>query len=82
ELEEEQRPVPKVNPFKEGREVDVKVENINFSYNNENKVLDNLSLHMPAGKKVALVGASGGGKSTLIQLLIGVYRQNSGSIRF
>ncbi len=64
ELEEEQRPVPKVNPFKEGREVDVKVENINFSYNNENKVLDNLSLHMPAGKKVALVGASGGGKST------------------
>ncbi|EMB9233632.1 ABC transporter ATP-binding protein [Vibrio alginolyticus] len=82
ELEEEQRPVPKVNPFKEGREVDVKVENISFSYNNENKVLDNLSLHMPAGKKVALVGASGGGKSTLIQLLIGVYRQNSGSIRF
>ncbi|MCQ9070560.1 ABC transporter ATP-binding protein [Vibrio alginolyticus] len=82
ELEEEQRPVPKVNPFKEVREVDVKVENINFSYNNENKVLDNLSLHMPAGKKVALVGASGGGKSTLIQLLIGVYRQNSGSIRF
>ncbi|MCS0431826.1 ABC transporter ATP-binding protein [Vibrio diabolicus] len=81
-LEEEQRPVPKVNPFKEDREVDVKVENVDFSYNNENKVLHNLSLHIPAGKKVALVGASGGGKSTLIQLLIGVYRQNSGSIRF
>lgn len=81
-LEEEQRPVPKVNPFKEDREVDVKVENVDFSYNNEHKVLDNLSLHIPAGKKVALVGASGGGKSTLIQLLIGVYRQNSGSIRF
>ncbi|MGU3814210.1 ABC transporter ATP-binding protein [Vibrio diabolicus] len=81
-LEEEQRPVAKVNPFKEDREVDVKVENVDFSYNNENKVLDNLSLHIPAGKKVALVGASGGGKSTLIQLLIGVYRQNSGSIRF
>ncbi|MFB1053078.1 ABC transporter ATP-binding protein [Vibrio diabolicus] len=81
-LEEEQRPVPKVNPFKEDREVDVKVENVDFSYNNENKVLDNLSLYIPAGKKVALVGASGGGKSTLIQLLIGVYRQNSGSIRF
>ncbi|HHF3004120.1 ABC transporter ATP-binding protein [Vibrio antiquarius] len=81
-LEEEQRPVPKVNPFKEDREVDVKVENVDFSYNNEDKVLDNLSLHIPAGKKVALVGASGGGKSTLIQLLIGVYRQNSGSIRF
>ncbi|HCG6388248.1 TPA: ABC transporter ATP-binding protein [Vibrio parahaemolyticus] len=82
ELEEEDRPVSKVNPFNETREVDVKIEHLDFSYNNENKVLDDLSLHIPAGKKVALVGASGGGKSTLIQLLIGVYRQNAGSIRF
>ncbi|WP_221071656.1 ABC transporter ATP-binding protein [Vibrio alfacsensis] len=82
ELEEEHRPVSKVNPFKEDREVDVRIEHVDFSYNNETKVLDNLSLHIPAGKKVALVGASGGGKSTLIQLLIGVYRQNSGTIRF
>ncbi|HCE4791680.1 TPA: ABC transporter ATP-binding protein [Vibrio parahaemolyticus] len=82
ELEEEDRPVSKVNPFNETREVDVKIEHVDFSYNNENKVLDDLSLHIPAGKKVALVGASGGGKSTLIQLLIGVYRQNAGSIRF
>ncbi|MFL0860126.1 ABC transporter ATP-binding protein [Vibrio parahaemolyticus] len=82
ELEEEDRPVSKVNPFNETREVDVKIEHVDFSYNNENKVLDDLSLHIPAGKKVALVGASGGGKSTLIQLLIGVYRQNGGSIRF
>ncbi|HIF5802326.1 TPA: ABC transporter ATP-binding protein [Vibrio parahaemolyticus] len=82
ELEEEDRPVSKANPFSETREVDVKIEHVDFSYNNENKVLDDLSLHIPAGKKVALVGASGGGKSTLIQLLIGVYRQNAGSIRF
>lgn len=82
ELEEEDRPVSKMNPFNETREVDVKIEHVDFSYNNENKVLDDLSLHIPAGKKVALVGASGGGKSTLIQLLIGVYRQNAGSIRF
>ncbi|HHC6589317.1 TPA: ABC transporter ATP-binding protein [Vibrio parahaemolyticus] len=82
ELEEEDRPVSKVNPFNETLEVDVKIEHVDFSYNNENKVLDDLSLHIPAGKKVALVGASGGGKSTLIQLLIGVYRQNAGSIRF
>ncbi|ELA8171752.1 ABC transporter ATP-binding protein [Vibrio parahaemolyticus] len=82
ELEEEDRPVSKVNPFNETREVDVKIEHVDFSYNNENKVLDDLSLHIPAGKKVALVGASGGGKSTLIQLLIGVYRQNAGSICF
>ncbi|MCW8333766.1 ABC transporter ATP-binding protein [Vibrio paucivorans] len=81
-LEEEYRPVSKVNPFTSDREVEVRVENVNFSYNNESQVLNDLSLIIPAGKKVALVGASGGGKSTLIQLLIGVYRQSSGIIRF
>ncbi|NOI12976.1 ABC transporter ATP-binding protein [Vibrio hepatarius] len=82
ELEEEHRPPSKVNPFKDEQEVDVQIDDVCFSYNEENQVLNNLSLHIPAGKKVALVGASGGGKSTLIQLLIGVYRANSGSIRF
>ncbi|EEX31022.1 MULTISPECIES: ABC transporter ATP-binding protein [Vibrio] len=82
DLEEEHRPVSKINPFTTDREVDVNIENIDFSYNEESKVLNNLNLNIPAGKKVALVGASGGGKSTLIQLLIGVYRQDSGIIRF
>ena len=82
ELEEEHRPVSKVNPFTNERHVEVQVEDVCFSYNGENAVLDHLSLTIPAGKKVALVGASGGGKSTLIQLLIGVYRQNSGTIRY
>ncbi|WP_333005100.1 ABC transporter ATP-binding protein [Vibrio coralliilyticus] len=82
DLEEEHRPVSKINPFTTDREVDVKIENIDFSYNEESKVLNNLNLNIPAGKKVALVGASGGGKSTLIQLIIGVYRQDSGIIRF
>ncbi|MDC5855910.1 ABC transporter ATP-binding protein [Vibrio europaeus] len=82
DLEEEHRPVSKVNPFTQDREVDIEIEDVNFSYNEENQVLTNLNLSIPAGKKVALVGASGGGKSTLIQLLIGVYQANSGSIRF
>ncbi|MDC5706366.1 ABC transporter ATP-binding protein/permease [Vibrio europaeus] len=82
DLEEEHRPVSKVNPFTQDREVDIEIENVNFSYNEETQVLTNLNLSIPAGKKVALVGASGGGKSTLIQLLIGVYQANSGSIRF
>ncbi len=82
DLEEEYRPVSKVNPFTDNQEVEVTVSNVNFSYDGDNKVLNDLSLTIPAGKKVALVGASGGGKSTLIQLLIGVYRANSGQIRF
>ena len=82
DLEEEHRPVSKINPFTEDKEVEVTVSNVNFSYDGENNVLKDLSLNIPSGKKVALVGASGGGKSTLIQLLIGVYRANSGQIRF
>ncbi|WP_261904029.1 ABC transporter ATP-binding protein [Vibrio fortis] len=81
-LEEEHRPVSKVNPFSENKEVSVDIENVTFSYTLENTVLNKLSLSIPAGKKVALVGASGGGKSTLIQLLIGVYRADSGHIKY
>ncbi|MCK6265038.1 ABC transporter ATP-binding protein/permease [Vibrio sp. ZSDE26] len=81
-LEEEFRPESKVNPFTQEKEVDVTISNINFSYNDENQVLNDLSLTIPEGKKVALVGASGGGKSTLIQLLIGAYQPTSGSIYF
>ncbi|WP_373943230.1 ABC transporter ATP-binding protein/permease [Vibrio chagasii] len=82
QLEEEKRPVSKVNPFSDDEEVTVDIDNVTFSYTLENTVLNNLSLHIPAGKKVALVGASGGGKSTLIQLLIGVYQADSGCIRY
>ncbi|EKO3467257.1 ABC transporter ATP-binding protein/permease [Vibrio fluvialis] len=82
QLEEEHRPPSKVNPFTDDREVEVSISQVNFSYDGEHKVLDDLSLEIPAGKKVALVGTSGGGKSTLIQLLIGVYRANSGEIRY
>ncbi|MGY5538579.1 ABC transporter ATP-binding protein [Vibrio brasiliensis] len=82
DLEEEHRPQSKVNPFTNDREVDVEIDKVSFSYNDEVQVLSKLSLTIPAGKKVALVGSSGGGKSTLIQLLIGVYQPNSGYIRY
>ncbi|WP_240791423.1 ABC transporter ATP-binding protein [Psychromonas sp. SP041] len=81
-LEEDERSVNKVNPFLQKQAIEVRIDNINFAYDGETQVLNNLSLTIPAGKKIALVGASGSGKSTLIQLLIGIYKANSGSILF
>ena len=81
-LEEEYRPVAKINPFNQSPSLDIHIQDVEFSYNYDQKILDKLTLTIPAGKKVALVGASGSGKSTLIQLLIGVYRAQSGMILF
>ncbi|PHI35579.1 ABC transporter ATP-binding protein [Pseudoalteromonas sp. GCY] len=61
-------------------QVDIKFANIDFAYVAEQPVLKQVSLHIPAGKKVALVAVSGGGKSTLVQLLLGLYEKQSGEI--
>ena len=52
-----------------------------FAYGHGPLVLDRLSLAIAAGDKVALVGASGGGKSTLVQVLLGLYPPVSGELR-
>jgi ATP-binding cassette, subfamily C, bacterial len=69
------------NPFLNKKTVAVCVDKLHFSYGEE-KVLNGINLNIKAGEKVALVGASGGGKSTLIQTLIGLYPVNSGQIYF
>ncbi|OOE88162.1 ABC transporter ATP-binding protein [Salinivibrio sharmensis] len=60
----------------------VEIDNLRFSYDEDKSVLNGLNMHIPAGQRVALVGASGGGKSTLIQLLLGLYPVEQGDIRF
>jgi ATP-binding cassette subfamily C protein len=69
------------NPFLNKKTVAIRIENLHFSYGEE-KVLNGINLTIHAGDKVALVGASGGGKSTLIQTLIGLYPAESGTICF
>ncbi|MBU2568831.1 MAG: ABC transporter ATP-binding protein/permease [Gammaproteobacteria bacterium] len=69
------------NPFSHKKTVSIRVENLNFGYSDE-KVLNNIKLTIAAGEKVALVGASGGGKSTLVQTLIGLYTPDSGTIYY
>ncbi|MDJ0957737.1 MAG: ABC transporter ATP-binding protein, partial [Arenicellales bacterium] len=73
---------PKIhNPFQGKSTVAVRVEDVTFRYGEE-LVLRNVSLDIPAGEKVALVGASGGGKSTLVQVILGMYPAQSGHLYF
>lgn len=80
DLEEETRPPATVYPFNDDETIAIKIRDLHFSYDNDKEVLCGLNLDIPAGKRVALVGASGGGKSTLIQLLLGIYQKSSGDI--
>ncbi|MFR4251162.1 MAG: ABC transporter ATP-binding protein [Christensenellales bacterium] len=62
---------------------DIRFEHVDFSYNGSGtNVLRDVNLHIPAGKTVALVGPSGGGKSTLCQLIPRFYDVNRGEILF
>lgn len=70
------------NPFRGKRGVSVSLRDIDFSYRKGEPVLNGVSLEIAAGERVALVGASGGGKSTLVQVLLGLYAPQSGEIRF
>lgn len=58
----------------------VQFNNISFSYNEDRKILENISFDIPPGNKVAVVGPSGAGKSTLARLLFRFYDVSSGSI--
>lgn len=62
------------------RNAEVVFENVNFSYDPERPILKNLSLRVPPGKTVAIVGASGAGKSTISRLLYRFYEVTSGRI--
>lgn len=59
---------------------ELEFENVSFAYNGRNPVIENLSLHIPAGKTIAIVGSTGSGKSTLVKLLLRLYEVQSGTI--
>ena len=59
---------------------DIKFEDVSFSYDNHKEVLKNISFNIEAGKTVAFVGPSGGGKTTLCHLIPRFYETEEGSI--
>lgn len=70
-----------IDPF-DGRDtLGIDVRGLTFGYGDD-PVLDQLNLSIAPGEKVAIVGASGGGKSTLVQLLLGLYTAQTGVIRY
>ncbi|HED39069.1 MAG TPA: ABC transporter ATP-binding protein/permease [Chromatiales bacterium] len=56
-------------------------EHVAFSYNDSRQILNDIDFTIPPGQKVAVVGGSGGGKSTLVRLLFRFYDVQSGSIK-
>ncbi|MBK5284519.1 MAG: ABC transporter ATP-binding protein [Bacteroidia bacterium] len=59
---------------------DIRFENVSFAYVQDDWVLKDLSLHMPAGKMTALVGATGSGKSSIVNAISRLYEYQQGNI--
>ncbi|MDV6250822.1 heme ABC transporter ATP-binding protein/permease CydC [Vibrio sp. EA2] len=67
---------------REDKPLDIEFDNISFAYpDGQQKVLQDLSLSLPLGSKTAVVGQTGSGKSTLIQLLCRYWDVNQGQVR-
>ncbi|MFT8350759.1 ABC transporter ATP-binding protein [Clostridium saccharoperbutylacetonicum] len=78
--EEEQTPEPE-SPIKLDKVIgNVEFRNVKFGYNDDKIIINNFSSIIKAGQKVAIVGPTGAGKSTIIKLLMRFYDINSGAI--
>lgn len=80
--------IMKVQPLPESKQIQVPsdasidIENISFTYQDATtKAIDNLSMHINAGEHIALVGPSGGGKTTVASLISRFWDVNEGSIK-
>jgi ATP-binding cassette, subfamily B (MDR/TAP), member 7 len=59
----------------------IEFKNVSFEYENGKRIFDDLSFSIPAGKKVAFVGGSGSGKSSMVRLLFRFFEPQTGEIR-
>ena len=72
----------RMNPFNNKQTVGIRIEDLHFAYGDGPDILNGINLSIGPGEKVALVGASGGGKSTLVQVLIGLYPAKIGTVYY
>lgn len=60
---------------------DIKLENVSFQYSDHDSwIVENMNLHIPAGSMTTLTGKSGGGKTTLMKLILGLYSPTEGNV--
>lgn len=76
EMEDESHKTVKL----ENAKGDVEFKNVKFGYNPEKIIIHNFSAHAKAGQKIAIVGPTGAGKTTMVNLLMRFYELNSGEI--
>ena len=80
-LDEENEPLDKENAINlKECNGNIEIKNVSFSYNPEVKLIENFNLSVKKGEKIAIVGPTGCGKTTLINLLMRFYNINSGEI--
>lgn len=60
----------------------IEISNVNFAYEENKNILENINLKINKDKKYAIVGSSGCGKSTLVKLILGYYADYSGEIKY
>ena len=73
--------VPESKSPEKPKDGSIKLSNVHFSYDDKKEVIRGVSMNIGAGQTVALVGPSGGGKSTLASLMARFFDINSGSIK-
>ncbi|KAM0148135.1 hypothetical protein ACHAPG_010194 [Botrytis cinerea] len=74
------REAPNAKPLQLTKGGEITFENVTFGYHPDRPILKNLSMTIPAGKKIAIVGPSGCGKSTVLRLLFRFYDVQEGRI--
>lgn len=79
EADDEREPTGKYRPEKV--KGNFEISQVDFTYPNGTKALHNINIHIESGKITALVGLSGAGKSTILNLLVKFYNPDSGSIK-